>query len=123
ISTQTVAISSETSVAPPAVPPIRLWPGVLLIAAFWVVYVVNLMIDTTISAHFFTSVIGPGVVFLAFLIWWLTNRAIPADDRLTGLGPVIAGTWLAVRWTHESNAIAVFRYDLPAGLQRGGPRL
>src|SRR5438067_2458532 len=116
MSTQTAVISSENSVAPPAVRPMRLWPAVVLIAAFWGVFVVNLMIDTTISAHFFTSVIGPGVVFLAFLIWWLTNRAIPLADRLTGLGAVIAGTWLAARWTHESNAFAVFMYALPAGL-------
>ena len=53
--------------------PMRLWPAIVLIAAYWASWVGLLFIDLTISAHFFSSVIGPGVLFLLFLIWWGTN--------------------------------------------------
>jgi outer membrane protein assembly factor BamB len=95
----------------------RLWPGVVLIAVFWAVFVTNRLIDTTISAHFFTSVIGPGIVFLLFLIWWQTNRGIRLADRLVGLGAVVAGSWLAARWSDPSIGIfTVLMFAMPVGL-------
>jgi outer membrane protein assembly factor BamB len=95
----------------------RLWPGILLIALYWGLFVANRLIDTTISSHFFTSVIGPGVIFLLFLVWWLTSRGIRLADRFVGLGAVVAGSWLAARWSDPSIGLfTVLMYALPVGL-------
>ena len=109
--------SSPSSAPPAAARPMRVWPAIILIAAYWVLFVANKLIDTTISNHFFTSVGGPGLVFLLFFIWWLTSRGIPFADRLIGFGAMIAGSVLASLASHPSIGwFTVVVYAMPAGL-------
>ncbi|HEY1785314.1 MAG TPA: PQQ-binding-like beta-propeller repeat protein, partial [Pirellulales bacterium] len=94
--------ATATNAAARPIRPMRLWPAIGLIAAYWVSWVGFSFADLTISAHFFTSVIGPGVLLLLFLIWWGTNRGVRWTDRLLGIAAVVGGCVLAVRGMHPS---------------------
>src|SRR5271166_2628952 len=108
--------SSATSAAAPA-RPARVWPAVVLIALYWAVRVVTNAMDMTISAHFITSVLVPGVIVLLFLVWWLTCLRIPFVERFGGLVALAAGTYLAAKASHPSiGGFALLFYALPLGL-------
>lgn len=109
--------SSSPSSAAASARPARVWPAVLLIALYWAVRLITNAMDMTISAHFITSVLVPGVLVLLFLVWWLTCLRIPFVERFGGLVALAAGTYLASKASHPSiGGFAMIFYALPLGL-------
>jgi outer membrane protein assembly factor BamB len=113
--------SSPSSPSPSAATqparPARFWPAVVLIAVYWAVRIVANAMDMTISAHFITSVLVPGVLVLLLLVWWLTCLRIPFVERFAGLMALGLGTYLASKVTHPSIGLfAMLFYALPLGL-------
>ena len=73
--------------------------------------------DMTISAHFITSVLVPGVLTLLFLAWWLTCLRIPFVERVAGLALMGLGTYVGAKASHESiGMFAMLFYAMPLGL-------
>jgi outer membrane protein assembly factor BamB len=109
---------SESSTPPPAAPskPMRLWPAVVLIVAFWAVRALPQFVDMTISSQFFTSFIPALLLCLLFSIWWLTGRGIRVADRFIGFAVLVGGCWLAVRLSDPSIGLfTVLIYAVPIG--------
>jgi len=64
----------------------RLWPGVLIVAAFWIAaIVVNTALDLVISTTFMLTALSALLAALAFGIWWLASRHVPFGQRLLAL--------------------------------------
>ncbi|HVA48346.1 MAG TPA: PQQ-binding-like beta-propeller repeat protein [Pirellulales bacterium] len=83
-----------TSHAPAA--PRRLWPGYLLIAAYWAVRTAIGRLELPITTSFM-GLAGVGVlVTLLFVIWWLTNRSVAGRDRLMVFAAVVLGGAAAI---------------------------
>src|SRR5580704_15488353 len=73
---------------------LRVWPAVVLAAAYWVAMLVISQLDLPIFAGFFSSVGASVLTGLLFSIWFLTRRAIPGTDRLLLVLAVVAGAML-----------------------------
>ena len=50
---------------------LRLWPGVALVAALWLVRVFSPMIDTPLFKFILPVLYAPLIALLGVLIWWL----------------------------------------------------
>ncbi|MBX9789333.1 MAG: PQQ-like beta-propeller repeat protein [Pirellulales bacterium] len=79
--------------SPPALAPQRprLWPGAILVALFWSVFVGVRVFDAPISTGFMSIMGASMLLTLAFTIWWLANGTVRWADRLWGLAAMIAG--------------------------------
>ncbi|HEV3418513.1 MAG TPA: hypothetical protein VG056_16945, partial [Pirellulales bacterium] len=111
------AVSGSSTPPPaPAIKPMRVWPAVVLVVAFWAVRSLPQFVDMTISSQFFTSFIPALLLCLLFSIWWLTSRGIRLADRFIGFAVLVGGCWLAVRWSDPSIGLfTVLIYAVPIG--------
>lgn len=118
IETTSPTVSGSSMPAPAAaIRPMRVWPAVVLIVAFWAVWALPHFVDMTISSQFFTSFIPAVLLCLLFSIWWLTNRRIRLADRLIGFGALACGCWLAARLSDPSIGLfTLLIFGLPVGL-------
>lgn len=74
----------------------RLWPGVVLVAAYWGFVVALGAYDLPIFTVFMSS-FGASLLFaLLFVGWWLSNRRISWSDRLFALAAFVVGAIIAV---------------------------
>ena len=91
--------SSPSATLPSLPPPLRLWPGVLIVALQWLVrFVVPVVVPDAMPVGVLAGLAG-GV---AVIVWWLCFSRANWRDRL-GLVVVIAGAILATwRLVHPS---------------------
>ena len=68
--------------------PLRLWPGVIIVAALWLTRVGASMADP--AAEFFIRVLGGFVGAFAVLVWWLGFSRASWGDRVTALVAIVA---------------------------------
>jgi outer membrane protein assembly factor BamB len=73
---------------------LRVWPAVVIAAAYWVTMTILSRLDLPIFAGFFSSVGASALTGLLFSIWFLTRRAIPGMDRLLVILAAVAGAVL-----------------------------
>jgi outer membrane protein assembly factor BamB len=73
---------------------LRVWPAVVIAAAYWLAMLVITKLDLPIFAGFFSSVGASVLTGLLFSIWFLTRRAIPGTTRLLAILVVVAGAML-----------------------------
>ena len=73
---------------------LRVWPAVVIAAAYWLTMFVLSRLDLPIFAGFFSSVGASLLTGLLFTIWFLTRRAIPGRDRLLVILAAVAGAAL-----------------------------
>ncbi len=73
---------------------LRVWPAVVIAAAYWLAMLVITKLDLPIFAGFFSSVGASVLTGLLFSIWFLTRSAIPGTDRLLAILVVVAGAML-----------------------------
>jgi outer membrane protein assembly factor BamB len=85
----------------------RLWPGVALITAFWVLQLVVGPLDKPYFVGFLLSLATAAVLTLSYSVWWWLNRRIPLADRACLFGLVVAGSAAAMLLSHRSVTFAV----------------
>src|SRR5262245_16927848 len=83
------APEAPDKVRPPAKP--RLWPAIILVAAYWIAYAgVTIFFKDAVSPfiQFMTLFYAPMVLTLGVLIWWLAFSRLPVAARFWGVGCV-----------------------------------
>ncbi|HEY3788273.1 MAG TPA: hypothetical protein VGL71_05420, partial [Urbifossiella sp.] len=102
----------------PAAPPLRIWPGLLLIAAIPLfMFVPGLFVPRTM-VHFISFFLAPIVGTLAILGWWMFAARVRGLDRwlfpLLILGPTVALS--ATLFASNPMAIPVYLLPIVTGL-------
>lgn len=82
----------------------RLWPVLVLVAAYWGFFFGSYAYELANSTRFFARLITSGLLILLFLGWWSFNRRIPGRQRLLGLGVFVAAGLAATALCHPSIA-------------------
>jgi outer membrane protein assembly factor BamB len=90
----------------------RLWPGVVLVTAFWVLQLIVGPLDKPYFVGFLYALASAAVLTLAYSVWWWLNRRIPLADRASLFGLVVAGGTVAMLLSHRSVAFAVLTMGL-----------
>ena len=99
---------------PASAKPPRLWPGAVIVAAFWAAFLGLTTLDAPISTTFMSQAAAVLLMTLAFTIWWLASRRIPWADRLLIAAVTIAGGTAAILSTRETlGATSVLFMGLP----------
>jgi outer membrane protein assembly factor BamB len=73
----------------------RVWPALVLVAAYWVFRLVLPWLQLPIYAGFFSMVGAAGLLVLLFFAWWLLSLRIRLKERLLALVMVAVGAFLA----------------------------
>ena len=78
MSTEPHAASTPSAATGPAAPArtLRIWPAVLLVAAYWAFVTVMGRIDNPIFVIFMSSMAASALLLLAFTGWWMTRGAV-----------------------------------------------
>ncbi len=99
--------------SPPALP--RIWPAVILVAAYWIFrFVTGSLLDLSIYVGFFSMVGAAGLLILLFFAWWLTNRRIKVSERLLAIAAIAACAFVAVKLSDKSIGLfSVLFFGLP----------
>lgn len=97
--------------------PMRLWPGLALVGAYWAFsfWIGRQGLPITTS---FMSLAGAGLLLtLLFLIWWFTNGTIRWRDRLLLFTAAAVGTGAAIAASHETfGPVGILFTGLPVAL-------
>jgi outer membrane protein assembly factor BamB len=64
---------------------LRLWPGVVLIAVLWLLLTVPGWLAPATMIQFFSMFIGPSVITVLLVIWWMFFSRLHWTDRFQGL--------------------------------------
>jgi outer membrane protein assembly factor BamB len=101
-------------------PPPRVWPAVVLIGFFWVVYGLLRWTEVGVALHiegflsFLVVIALTALVTLLFCIWWLASRRRLRAERLGIFGAVLLGGVLVVLLSHKSmQTVALLLLSLP----------
>jgi outer membrane protein assembly factor BamB len=118
MATETVsAVNSSNRATTAPAKPLRLWPLVLAVAAFWAYDIGAGFLERTISVHFFGYVISVGVLFLAVVVWMFVNRGMRWSDRLLNLGVMTLGSFIVAKLCDPTVGVfGVVFMGLPIGL-------
>src|SRR3954454_22986531 len=81
-----------TTSKPTSIGPLRLWPAVILVIAFWVFLYANHAMELSAATRFISRMIGFLVALLAFFGWWFSRSKISWRDRLLAfVAPIVCG--------------------------------
>lgn len=86
--------------APPKTP--RLWPAVVLVGLYWIIYLVIEFAELPVFQAFLIRFAALALVTIGFMVWWLTNRRIDLADRFQLFGAAIAAGVIAILLTHRT---------------------
>ena len=86
--------------------PLRIWPGVAIVAAVWLSRFGAPVIDAAASTEFLVRVLGGLVGGAAIVAWWLFFSRAPWAERLGVVGLLIAA--LASAWLAGDKSIPVW---------------
>jgi outer membrane protein assembly factor BamB len=93
---------------------LRMWPGVLLVAALWLVRAWSAIGEFAMYKFFVGLVIAPLVVLVALLIWWMFASRLRWSDRWLGLGTLIIVALISTIAADASfRGMAMVVYSLP----------
>ena len=73
----------------------RLWPGIVLVAAYWAFVLGFGRLDMPIFAVFMSGMAASLLLLLAFSAWWLLNRRIARGERWWSFLALVAGLTIA----------------------------
>ena len=91
--------------------PLRLWPGVFIVALFWACLKLPGIFIPGETMQFFFVFFGPMVLTVLFLVWWLFFSRARWADRGFGLGVAIllgAGAWFTFHPTLKDMGLMMF---------------
>lgn len=74
---------------------VRLWPAVVLVAAFWVFFVAVDYVEMAMGFRFLSRFGFYGIILLAFAIWWFAASRVSWRDRWQVILAVIIGAVVA----------------------------
>lgn len=95
--------------------PIRAWPGLLLVTAYWAFWLTVDLRELPISTTFLNTAAACALLTLLFPIWWLVNRTLGLGDRLWTLLALILGGAAAILASRKTmGTISVLLFGLPA---------
>src|SRR5258706_7793098 len=63
----------------------RVWPAVMLVAAFWAVHLALGMIELPLFKRFMGMLFSTGLLLIFFLVWWSLDRRGRKGERLSGV--------------------------------------
>ena len=69
----------------------RLWPGIALVAVFWLVRVWASIGEFAMYKFFVGMLIAPLVVLVGLVLWWLLASRLRWSDRLLVVGDLGGG--------------------------------
>ena len=93
---------------------LRLWPGVVLVAVFWLVRVWATTGEFALYKFFVGMLIAPLVVLAGLALWWLLASRLRWCDRLLVVGTFVAVTAVAMVSADASfRGMALVLYALP----------
>ena len=72
--------------APPAPSPLRLWPGLALVALLWALRFVPGMVSDVTPAIFMLAFFGPAICALLVVLWWAAASRASGREKLAGAG-------------------------------------
>jgi outer membrane protein assembly factor BamB len=94
----------------------RLWPGLVLVAIYWIAWgTVTLFFPGTFT-QFLTVFWTPMLVGAGVFVWWLLFSRLPWSYRLWGLAWLILGGLAAYALVDRSMKMGVLMYALPVAL-------
>ena len=116
-------MASDSSSTPPGEPatvapapprPVRVWPGLFLVAVFWTFWSAIVFAGLPISTTFMSRAGAWALLTLSFPIWWLTNRTIRLSDRLWTFAVLVVGGAAAIALSDKSlGAFGVLFFGVP----------
>ena len=77
--------------AKPGLPPLRLWPALVLLALIWILHNVPAMVGELSPTVFMVAFLGPAACALLILVWWVAGSRASRREKLLG-----AVGWLAL---------------------------
>lgn len=97
-----------------AVPRVRLWPGLVIIAALWGVRIWGGSGEGSPGRFFFAFVIAPLIATVGLLLWWLLLSRVRWSDRglVVGVYVALAGATVAI-CGQDFPMMALILYALP----------
>src|SRR4051812_5281940 len=82
--------------------PLRVWPAVVLVIAFWTFLYVNYTFEMSQGPRFISRMIGYAIAILAFFGWWLSRSKVLWRDRLLAIAVLIGYGIPACLIAHKS---------------------
>ena len=107
---------ASPSVDPAAARPPRLWPAILLVAVFWLLWAVMTVFFSGTFAQFQVSFMSPMALAIGIVFWWLTLSRLPWLARFWGLGWLVVGGVTACSLAHRSMMMGMLMSALPAAI-------
>lgn len=86
----------------PTARPVRVWPGVVLVALFWCVFFGVRLFDLPISTGFVSIMGTASLITLLYLGWWLFNGTVRLSDRLFDVAVLVVGLLAAGLFCHHT---------------------
>ena len=102
-----IATETAPAVAPP---PLRLWPGVVLVALQWVL---RFVLPLAVPSAFIIGMLGSLGCGLGVVIWWLFFSRAPWIERLGAIVLMVAAVAATLRVVHPSIAGGMMGMMLP----------
>ena len=90
--------------------PLRLWPGVLIVALQWLVW---LVVPLLVPGAAGTALLGAAVAGLALIVWWLLFSRAPWSERVGAIVLMVGAVLATKRIVHASIANGMMRMMLP----------
>lgn len=76
-------IGYQSDQHPPTAQRPRIWPAILLVAAFWGFHLWLMMTPKALFARFMGMLISTGLLLISFLVWWSLDREGRRGQRLS----------------------------------------
>ena len=96
---------------------LRVWPALILVAAYWMAYAVVTIFYPATFTQFLTLFWAPQVLAPLVLVWWFFFSRLPWLERYWGIGwTVLAGLAAAFLLGHKSMMMGMVMYAAPVAI-------